>query len=98
MFVHDKLAHNFYEDSQIGAPNYRLHYHLIKNDKVMAIDHVFVNPEIKNPNTDKLIETAISWAKEHKLMIMPLGPTILAYFQENETKLAKIWYKKQTNE
>ncbi|MCZ3622061.1 GNAT family N-acetyltransferase [Lactobacillus mulieris] len=92
MFKHDLKSHNFYLNSN-NVPEYRLHYHLIKNNQVMAIDHIFVSPEVKSDLVDELIRFALGYARDNNLKIMPLGPTILAYFKENQASLTDLVYK-----
>ena len=92
MFKHDLKSHNFYLNND-EISEYRLHYNLIKGGKVMAIDHIFINPEIKSNLVNELIKFALSYARANHLKVMPLGPTILAYFQENQLSLANLVYK-----
>lgn len=73
---------------------YRLHYNIIdkNNQKVMVLDHIFINPEIKNDLTDSLLTQVIDFAKDNQYKIWPLGPKTLKYFKEHPELVKSVWY------
>ncbi len=82
-------AFNLLEDGKkIGEMELSIH------NGVMTVYHTEVDPEQEGKGyAKKLLDNMVAYAREHKLMVLPLCPYVHAQFKRHPELYTDIWQK-----